>query len=101
MPFSQPADRLSAPAAPRTKAPRSAPTRFRVDAELCPHVMLRVLGLIAQQAVVPAAIRFERSARSVRFEVEVDGLSEHSAQILLEKVRMIVMVRNARFIGRR
>ena len=94
------ADRLSN-LGTRTKTPRASLARLRVEAHLCPQVMMRVLGLIAQQAIVPATIQFERRARSVRFEIEVDGLSDQSAQILLEKVRMIVTVRNARFVGRR
>lgn len=95
------ADRLVTFATSRTKAPRNALARLRVEAQLCPQIMMRVLGLIAQQAIVPAAIQFERRARSVRFEIDLDGLSEQSAQILLEKVRMIVTVRDARFVGRR
>ncbi|MBC9034037.1 hypothetical protein IAG41_16740 [Sphingomonas sp. JC676] len=95
------ADRPSTVVASRTKQPRNTLARLRVEAQLCPQVMMRVLGLIAQQAIVPATIQFERRTRSVRFEIAVDGLSDHSAEILLEKVRMIVTVRNARFVGRR
>lgn len=95
------ADRLSNSVTRRTKAPQDSLARLRVEAQLCPQVMMRVLGLIAQQAIVPATIQFERRARTVRFEIGVNGLSDQSEQTLLEKVRMIVSVRDARFVGRR
>lgn len=83
-----------------TKTPRSKLVRLRVRADHCPQVLLRVLGLIAQQAVIPVTIAAERRTRELRFEIELDGLPDQSAKVLLAKVEAIVAVRSARIASR-
>ena len=81
------------------KIARGDLVRLQVDAGICPQVLLRVLGLISQQGLVPLNISYERQRHRLRFLIEMDGLSEHSADVLARKVESIVMVRSARLLG--
>jgi len=82
------------------KTPRDRLARLTVISEVCPQVVLRVLGLIAQQGRLPLSIAVERRARSQQLIVVLDDFAEHQAAILVEKVRTIVMVRSARLSRR-
>ena len=95
---SRDARRVSA-AQPSNKSPRSQIARLRVTTDICPQVFSRVLGLIAQQDIVPVAMNFEHRARSLRFEIAVAGLAPHPAALIAAKVGEMVRVRSARWDG--
>lgn len=97
----QPPGSAAGRAAMVLKAPRSDLARLEVVADICPQVFLRTLGLVAQRDVVPLSILFECSARRLRFEIEIGGLSERDAEILAAKVRALIRVRSARWVRSR
>lgn len=68
---------------------------LHVTAESCPQVLLRVLGLIAQQGLIPYAIDFTRSQHSMRFAVAIDSLPPQRLETLLWKVEGIPAVTTA------
>lgn len=83
-----------------SKAPRDRLTRLEVEAEICPQVLLRTLGLIAQHSLVPLTIDFEQRDAGLWFEIEVEGLRDNQAATLLSRVETLVMVRSARLSRR-
>ena len=70
--------------------------RFHVTADHCPQAMLRILGLIAQNSLVPRRIVCERLEDRLYAEIAVTGLAPERAEILLAKIATIVTVREAR-----
>lgn len=75
--------------------PRDRLIRLKVCANICPQVLLRVLGLISQHAYVPFTIAAKRRPRTQIFIIEMEGPSDQRAAILLAKVKSIIMVRSA------
>ena len=67
--------------------------RFHVTADLCPQAMLRILGLIAQNSLIPRRVVCERLEDRLFAEISVAGLSAERAEILLAKIESIVTVR--------
>ena len=84
-----------------SKIPRVRLVRLDVIADICPQVLLRTLGLIAQRDIVPFAISFERTAQRLRFAIEIEALGSAQADILVAKVRELVRVRSARWVKAR
>jgi hypothetical protein len=83
-------------------APDSAPAPapnclhcFQVTADLCPQVLLRILGLVAQHTLIPHSVVLERHEDRIDARIAVDGLSPERAEILLAKISTIVTVREA------
>jgi hypothetical protein len=72
--------------------------RFHVTADLCPQAMLRILGLIAQNSLIPRRVVCERLEDRLYAEIAVAGLSADRAEILLAKIATIVTVRDARLM---
>jgi hypothetical protein len=70
--------------------------RFHVTADLCPQAMLRILGLVAQNGLVPRRIVSERLEDRLYAEILVTGLTPDRAEVLLAKIATIVTVRDAR-----
>jgi hypothetical protein len=91
---------LPAPSSPSaaSKAARARLIRLGVEADPCPQVMMRVLGLLAQQSLIPLTIAASSTPESIRVEIELDGgiLSEARAERLVHKLAAIVTVRDAR-----
>jgi len=85
-----------------TTLPGGAPApylyRFHVTADLCPQAMLRILGLIAQNSLIPRRIVCERLEDRLYAEIAVAGLSPERAEILLAKIATIVTVRDAKLM---
>lgn len=48
---------------------------LQVAADICPQVLLRVLGLFAQRNIIPSAISFSQEPQFLQFEITVDGLT--------------------------
>lgn len=83
-----------------TKRRRNQLAILRVSAYICPQVVLRVLGLVAQHGAIPYSIGFARRPRSLRVEIVIDSLDQSAAEILLHKIRAVPMVRTARLRSR-
>ncbi|MEZ0242487.1 MAG: hypothetical protein ACAH11_03880 [Sphingomonas sp.] len=79
-----------------TGAPAPGLHRFKVTADLCPQAMLRILGLVAQNGLVPRRVVCERLEDRLYAEISVTGLTPDRAEILLAKIATIVTVRDVR-----
>jgi len=86
----------SASASPSpAKVPRERIVTLHAETDHCPHVLLRILGLVAQHGTVPLSIAAERNDEGQRLAVEIDTLPDHTMSVLLGKVETIVTVRRA------
>ena len=72
---------------------------FQITTDLCPQAMLRILGLIAQNSLIPRSVVCERSDDQLDIEIAVDCLTPERADTLLAKFSTIVTVRRALLIG--
>jgi len=72
--------------------------RFVVEGVASPDLPLRILNLFAQQAIVLDTVEVVREDDLHRIRLAGD-LSVDRARIILEKIRMIVLVDNARLVG--
>lgn len=68
---------------------------FLVIACSCPQTMMRVLGLFAQQALVPVSVEMHRYGDLSSLRILQDQLDERFAGIILEKIRSIPTVQSA------
>lgn len=73
--------------------------RFQVTTDLCPQALLRVLGLVAQNSLIPRSVACERRGDWLYAKLAIDGLSPARAEILRAKIEAIVTVREA-FLSR-
>ena len=87
--------RRASPTPVPPKIARERIARISVYAMLCPQLLPRVLGLVAQHALVPLTIMSQRRRTTMRLDIEVDGLPEAATAILVEKIRAIITVRSA------
>lgn len=69
---------------------------FVVTAGRCPQILLRILGLFAQQDLVIDHVAASASRRSLRATLRVRDLDEHRIAIISEKMRQLVMVRTVK-----
>ena len=67
---------------------------FHVVADPCPQALLRILGLIAQNSLIPLSVVCERHAGQLHARIALYGLSPERAEILLAKIATIVTVRD-------
>ena len=68
---------------------------FHVVADSCPQALLRILGLVAQNSLIPLSVVCERHEDRLHAKIALYGLSPERAEILLHKIAAIVTVRNA------
>ena len=74
--------------------PPASSATFAITADLCPQILCRLLGLIAQQSRLIERAEAQRAANSLQLRICVAGLEEHQAEILAEKMRSLVPVRH-------
>jgi acetolactate synthase regulatory subunit len=84
----------AAPASP--KAARATLVRLSVATDICPHVTLRVLNLVAQHGLVAATIMQTTRARSYALELVFARPADARGAMLLARVEAVVGVRQAR-----
>lgn len=73
-------------------APPVAIARFTIRASICPQVLNRVIGLFAQQDLIPDAVSMARRCGTMVIRLRQTDLDERRASILAEKMRSLVMV---------
>jgi hypothetical protein len=76
-----------------TKVPRERIVRLVVETEICPLVLLRVLGLLAQRGTMPLNIAARRSDDHMSLAIEIEAPSEVGCRSLVAKIAAIAMVR--------
>ena len=74
-------------------APPASAT-FAVSAELCPQILCRLLGLIAQQSRLVERVEAHKEPNGLKVRLIVAGMDEHQAEIVAEKMRSLVSVRS-------
>jgi hypothetical protein len=66
-----------------------------MDADPCPQVLARIIGLFAGQALLPSEMSASSTGRGMRISIEVD-LSATQGARLSEKLRALVSVRSVK-----
>lgn len=80
------------------KVPRDRIVTLAVETDPCPQALLRVLGTIAQQGLVPMTIAADSTDEDQRIAVAIDSLPEERLAVLLARIESIVAVRGARVV---
>lgn len=75
-----------------SRKPSPVTAAYAVRADICPQVVIRLIGYFAQQNLVPSSIRVRRWSDELAISIEQPGLDEHQAEIIAEKMRAIVSV---------
>lgn len=65
---------------------------YTVRASSNPHVVCRLLGLFAQQDLVPSLVRVRRHVDDMFVTIEQPEIDEHRAEVIAEKMRAMVLV---------
>ena len=65
---------------------------YSVRASSNPHVVCRLLGLFAQQDLVPSLVRVRRLADDMFVTIQQAEIDEHRAEVIAEKMRAMVLV---------
>ena len=65
-------------------------SEYRVLAAKTPQVMLRILGLFAQQDQLPDRLRMDVVDDMIWVALTIDGLTRHRADVIAEKLRALV-----------
>lgn len=81
------------------KTPREQLARFSIDADHCPQVLLRVLGLMARDGTVPVTVAVTRAADNILIEVELDGASATRCEHLKLRIEEFPSVRKVLLSG--
>lgn len=63
---------------------------FRIDAAACPQLLLRMLGLLAQQGRIPDRAFFELREGNLAISLTATGLPRHRAEVIADKMRSLV-----------
>lgn len=74
----------------------AAPLRFRIVADLCPQVTLRLLGLVARLNQVPRHARAARGRRVIVVEIVLDDAPGIATDRLRQQLAAVVGVRRVR-----
>ncbi len=67
---------------------------YEVRAGACPHLLCRILGLFAQQELLPTSVRMRRDAENVVITVIQGSVAQDRAAIVARKIETMVMVRS-------
>jgi hypothetical protein len=78
------------------------PVRFVVRARAEPQTLARLINHVAQLGLVPKRVRADEADRVMTVLIEQDGLDDHRAGVIAEKMRASVLVETVRLTrGRR
>ncbi|HJQ17294.1 MAG TPA: hypothetical protein VJ859_09860 [Allosphingosinicella sp.] len=88
---------MVASAAKRDAAPVDVPPAFlfEVRAAQDSQAMLRIAGLFAQRNLVPQQISCRKSGGSLLMTIEIALDTASTAQLILQKIRSLVLVEHA------
>jgi hypothetical protein len=90
---------------PQTRANRAPKTarpnlvRLHVSGDICPDLLPRLLGLLAQFDEIPYGIALTRHRASLKLSIDLSRLEDPRAETLLNKVACIPTVRGARLVA--
>ncbi|MBH9399978.1 hypothetical protein I5L42_30630 [Pseudomonas aeruginosa] len=69
---------------------------FHVEGMAAPELLCRVLNLFAVQSFTPERVRADREEHKIRLTLSYQGLSQHRASVIAEKLRSLVTVLGVR-----
>ncbi|AVK03849.1 MULTISPECIES: hypothetical protein [Pseudomonas aeruginosa group] len=69
---------------------------FHVEGMADPELLCRVLNLFAVQSFTPERVRADREEHKIRLTLSYQGLSQHRASVIAEKLRSLVTVLGVR-----
>lgn len=75
-----------------------AEVRLRVTADLCPQMMLRILGVVSRQSAIPRSVAADRSAQQLQVDIALDDLAGDALDRMRAQMAAIVGVRSVREI---
>jgi len=78
-----------------TLRPESA--RLTIEADRCIELLPRVLGILAQQSLIPAAISFQALDDSLSLTLDLDDPEPGTASLLVGRIERIVAIRSITF----
>jgi hypothetical protein len=71
----------------------AAAWRFAIAGDACPQLALRLLGLFAQQDLLPAEVTIRHSDEGLDIAIVQSALDCQRAGIIADKMRAMIMVR--------
>lgn len=83
----------------RTKTPSAQLTRLDIEAEDCPQVLLRVLGLVARDSTIPVTIEASRQPDGIVIALELDGLTAQASELVAHRIAGFPTVRKVSVAG--
>ena len=68
--------------------------RLTIEADRCVELLPRVLGVLAQQSLIPAAISFQALDDSLSLTLDLDSPEQPTACLLVGRIERIVAIRS-------
>lgn len=68
--------------------------RLTIEADRCVELLPRVLGILAQQSLIPAAMSFRARRGSLSLTLDFDGSDPRAATLLAGRIERIVAIRS-------
>jgi acetolactate synthase regulatory subunit len=68
--------------------------RLTIEADRCVELLPRVLGVLAQQSLIPAAISFQALDDSLSLTLDLDSPAQPTACLLVGRIERIVAIRS-------
>ena len=65
-------------------------TEFRVRGDASPQLLMRILGLLAQQDKMPDRATIEKVDETLEVTLAIGTLARHRAEVVAEKIRSMV-----------
>lgn len=72
------------------------PVRFVVQAHAEPQILVRLINFFVQRGLMPQRVKSSASNGAMTVVIEQDGLSDHQAGVIAEKMRATVLVESVR-----
>lgn len=70
-----------------------------IETELCPHVVARILAILAARDVVPFTLTLRRTPHCQSIDIEIPALSPGESVVILQNLRRILNIRCARLLA--
>lgn len=68
--------------------------RLTIEADRCVELLPRVLGVLAQQSLIPAAISFQALDDSLSLTLDLDSPAQPTTSLLVGRIERIVAIRS-------
>ena len=77
------------------KTPRDELFTIQIEADHCPQVLLRVLGLMTRDGTIPVTVAVRRTEEAILIAVELDGATAERCARLKDRIEEVPTVRKA------